>query len=300
MRTTRSAELTMLLTVVLWSFNFTAVKLGLRDIAPLAFTVVRFGLGALFMVALVWWREGPPRFSRADLPLLVAAAFSGITINQLTFVGALSATSAVNVALLIGTITLWTSIFSVAAGQERLDAAHWIGVIVGLGGVALIVTGGAPSGGEATLVGDALALGVAISWAIYSVLLRPLAGRYSPLQLSTFMIVVGTAILVPFSVPQVMGQDWSTVDVPALGGLLYATFIALVLTNFLYFSALQRIGAARASVFIYLEPFLGVLFAVWLLGERVTLLQLLGGIVVVAAVVLARPRHAAALAEPGL
>lgn len=290
----------MLLTVVLWSFNFTAVKLGLRDISPLAFTMVRFGLGAAFMVALVQWREGPPRFHRADLPLLVAAAFSGITINQLAFVGALSTTSAVNVALLIGTITLWTSIFSVLAGQERLDGAHWIGVAVGLGGVVLIVTGGAPEGGTATLVGDLLALGVAMSWAVYSVLLRPLAGRYSPLKLSTFMIVVGTAILVPFSIPQLVAQDWSGIGLPALGGLLYATFIALVLTNFLYFSALQRIGAARASVFIYLEPFLGVLFAVWLLGEHVTLLQLLGGVVVVAAVVVARPREPAVVAEPGI
>jgi drug/metabolite transporter (DMT)-like permease len=290
----------MLLTVVLWSFNFTAVKVGLREIEPLAFTLVRFGLGAIFMLGFVWWREGPPRFERKDWPLLVAAAFSGITINQLAFVGALSTTTAVNVALLIGTIALWTSIFSVVAGQERLDAAHWVGVLVGLAGVALIVTGGAPSGGETTLLGDALGIGVAMSWAVYSVLLRPLAGRYSPSQLSTFMIVVGTAILAPFALPQLLSQDWSAVDLPGIGGLFYATFISLVLTNILYFSALQQIGAARASVFIYLEPFLGVLFAVWLLRENVTALQLLGGVVVVAAVVLARPRQPAALAEPGV
>jgi drug/metabolite transporter (DMT)-like permease len=300
MRRTSSAEVTMLLTVILWSFNFTAVKLGLRDIAPLAFTIVRFGLAALVMVSLVWWREGRPRFARRDLPLLVAAAFSGITVNQLAFVGALSTTSAVTVALLIGTITLWTSILSVIAGQEQLDPAHWLGVVAGLGGVVLIVTGGAPSAGESTLLGDALGLGVAISWAVYSVLLRPLAGRYSPLQLSTFVTVVGTAILLPFSIPQLVAQDWSAVGPSAIGGLLYATFIALTLTNFLYFSALQRIGAARASVFIYLEPFLGVLFAVWLLGEHVTVLQLLGGVIVVAAVVVARPRQQVALADTGV
>jgi drug/metabolite transporter (DMT)-like permease len=300
MRRTYSAELVMLVTVVLWSGNFTAVKLGLREISPLAFTVVRFGIGAAVTYAIVRWREGPLRFQRADWPLLTAAAVIGITVNQLTFVGALSTTSAVNVALLIGTITLWTSIVSVIAGQERLDGAHWIGVLVGLGGVALIVTGGVPSGGEATLLGDALALGVAISWAIYSVLLRPLAGRYSPLQLSTFVTVVGTAILVPFSIPQLLTQDWSAVGPSAIGGLLYATFIALTLTNLLYFSALQRIGAARASAFIYLEPFLGVLFAVWLLGEHVTVLQLLGGVIVVAAVVVARPRPEIALADTGV
>lgn len=289
----------MLLTVVLWSGNFTAVKLGLREIEPLAFTIVRFGLGAVLTLAVVRWREGPLRFARADWPLLGAAALTGITINQITFVGALSTTSAVNVALLIGTITLWTSIFSAVAGQERLDRAHWVGVLVGLVGVVLIVTGAEASTGNSSLIGDALALGVAISWGMYSVLLRPLAGRYSALQLSAFVIVVGTALLVPFAIPQLLTQDWSAIGPPAIGGLLYATFIALVLTNFLYFSALQSIGAARASVFIYLEPFLGVLFAVWLLGERVTLVQLLGGVIVVGAVVVARPRQAP-IAEPGV
>ncbi len=247
-------------------------------------------------------RNGPNtlRFARADWPLLTAAAFVGITINQFAFVNALSQTTAVNVALLIGTIALWTSVIAVAAGQERLDARHWIGVLVGFGGVALIVAGGAPGGlGGGSLVGDLYAVGVAVSWAAYSVLIRPLMSRYSALELSAFMMTVGTAFLVPFAIPELVAQDWSRVGPPAVAGLLYATFLSVVLTNVLYFTAVHRVGASRAALYTYLEPFLGVFFAEVLLGEGATPVQLAGGVIVVGSIVLARPRQPA-IAEPGV
>jgi drug/metabolite transporter (DMT)-like permease len=300
-RRVASAEAALLLTVVIWSLNFSAVKIGLADISPLAFSVVRFALGATVTVAIVRWREGPLHFARADWPLLTAAAITGITINQFTFVNALVQTTAVNVALLIGTIALWTSLIAVAVGQERLDARHWIGVLAGLAGVVLIVVGGSDAAGVGggSLVGDAYGLGVALSWAVYSVLIRPLMARYSALQLSAFMMTVGTAALVPFAIPQLVAQDWSRVGAPAVAGLLYATFFSVVLTNVLYFTAVHRVGASRAALYTYVEPFLGVLFAVWLLAERVSIPQLVGGVIVVGSIVLARPRQAA-IAEPGV
>lgn len=299
MRREASAELALLATVVIWALNFTAVKVGVTDVAPLAFSVVRFSLGAAVTVALVRWREGPLRFQRADWPLLLAAALFGITINQFTFVNALAMTTAVNVALLIGTIAMWTSLIAVAVGQERLDLRHWGGVLAGLAGVALIVVGGQAAAGGGSLLGDAFALGTAVTWAVYSVLIRPLMQRYSALQLSAFMMTVGTAILVPFAIPQLVTQDWSHVRAPAIAGLLYATFFSVVLTNVLYFTAIHRVGAARASLYTYLEPFLGVLFAVVLLGEHVAIVQLAGGLVVVGAIVLGRPRQPT-IAEPGV
>jgi drug/metabolite transporter (DMT)-like permease len=300
-RRVASAEAALLLTVIIWSVNFSAVKIGLSDISPLAFSIVRFVMAATVTVAIVRWREGPLRFARKDWPLLLGAAVSGITFNQVVFVNALNETTAVNVALLTGTIALWTAIIAVAVGQERLDARHWIGVLAGLGGVVLIIVGGGQAGavGGGSVVGDAYALLVAISWAVYSVLIRPLMTRYSALQISAFVMTVGTAILVPFAIPDLLAQDWSHIGTPAIAGLLYATFPSVVLTNILYFTAIHRVGAARASLYIYLEPFLGVLFAVWLLAEGVSITQLVGGLIVVGSILVARPRQPA-IAEPGV
>jgi drug/metabolite transporter (DMT)-like permease len=296
----RSAELALLLTVVIWSMNFTAVKVGLGSIPPLAFSVVRFALGATVTVLVALRLEGRPHFRRRDLPWLILAALVGITLNQAAFVGALHETTASNTALLIGTIPVWTSVMALATRQERPALHHWIGVGVGLFGVALIVFGGTTGRADSpSFVGEILALGTAASWALYSVLIRPLMARYTALSLSSFMMVVGTVALVPFALPELLTTDWSAVRGEAWLGLLYAALLSVSLTNILYFTAIGRVGASRAALYTYLEPFLGVAFAAILLGDRVTLVQLAGGVVVVAAIGVARPRRQT-IAEPGI
>jgi drug/metabolite transporter (DMT)-like permease len=300
MRRRTSAELALLLTVGIWSLNFSAVKVGVGAISPLAFSVVRFSLGAAVTVAVVAWREGLPRFRRRDLPLLTAAAIFGITINQACFVGALHATSASTTALLVGTVPIWGAVLTAALGQERVGAGHWAAVAVGMAGVVLIVLGSSGGGGfDGVSTGELLALGTAISWAVYSVLIRPLMRRYSALQLSSYMMVVGTALLAPFALPGILGQAWTSVPTDAWLGLLYASLFSVTLTNILYFTAIHEVGPARATLFQYLEPFGGVLFAVLLLRETVMPLQLLGGAVVVGSLFLSRPRPAE-IAEPGI
>jgi drug/metabolite transporter (DMT)-like permease len=301
MRTRASAELALVATVVIWSLNFSAVKVGVTAISPLAFSVLRFGLGASVTVAVVVWREGWPRFERRDLPLLVAAAIAGITINQVAFVTALHATTATNVALLIGTIPMWTALLAVLARQERVARNLWLGLAAGLVGVTLIVIGGQEAVGGLNVTGEVGALATALSWAAYSVLIRPLMRRYSALQLSAFMMVVGTLMIVPFSLPGIVTQDWSAVPADAWVALVYAAIMSVTVTNILYFTAIHRIGASRAALFTYLEPFLGVLFAVILLHDSVTIVQLAGGAVVLGSVVIGR--HGGGppvIAEPGI
>lgn len=299
MRRESSAEVALLFTVVIWSLNFTAVKSAIGPFEPLSFAAVRFGLGALVTVALVRWREGAPRFRRADLPLLVAAALTGTTLNQFSFVNSLREGTAVNAALLIGTIPIWTTVVAMAAGQERPAARHWVGVLAGMAGVLLIVLGGAGRLGGGSPLGDVFALGTAATWGIYSVMIRPLMARYSALQLSAFVMSVGTVGLVLVGLPSLAVQRWEGIGGEPWLALLYATFFSVVLTNLLYFTAIHRVGAARAALFIYLEPFLGVLFAVVLLGETVTAVQLLGGVVVIGAILLGRTRRPP-IAEPGV
>jgi drug/metabolite transporter (DMT)-like permease len=123
--------------------------------------------------------------------------------------------------------------------------------------------------------------------------------RYTALSISSFMMVAGTVALVPFALPELVATHWATIPGEAWLGLLYAALLSVSLTNILYFTAIGRVGASRAALYTYLEPFLGVMFATVLIGERVTLLQLAGGLVIVAAIVVARPRRQT-IAEPGI
>ena len=105
----------------------------------------------------------------------------------------------------------------------------------------------------------------------------PLLRRYSAHRILTYQMLIGTAILVPFAVPGLLAQDYARVTLAGWGSLGYAVVFAGIITNLLYFMAIGRVGPSRAAVYQYLQSFLAVLFAVILLGEQITLVQVLGG-----------------------
>src|SRR5690349_5468016 len=139
--------------------------------------------------------------------------------------------------------------------------------------------------------------GAAITWAAYSVMLRPLFGRYSAARISALMVSIGGVMILPFGLPQMHEQDWAGLSDLHWAAWGYSTIFPVLVTNLLYFRALRTIGASRATLYMYLQPFLGALFAAWLLGEQVTGLQILGGAVIVGGVSMGRLMPGATVRE---
>ena len=290
------ADLLLLAAVSLWALNYSVIKVGVSQITPLAFAVLRFGLSGLAMAAILRWREGTLRVARADLPLLLGTAVVGITLSQLCFVYSLTETGASDVALLGATGPLITALLATAIGLERLGRRHWVSACLGIGGVVLIVGGGAGAAfGRAPLLGDALALGNTLCASAWVLPVRPLLQRYSAWRILTVEMLLGSAVLLPLSLPALLSQDYGRVTVAGWGALSYGVVLTGAVTNLLYFTAIGRIGPSRAAMYGYLQAFLGVLFAVALLNERVTVAQLCGGLVVIGSVLMSRPRHVAQL-----
>ena len=285
------AGLVLLAATSFWSLNFSVMKFGISEVQPLAFAVIRFGLAGLVLLALLRLREGSVGMRRADVPLLVLAAILGIALCQGAFVFALANTSASNVALLASTGPILTALLATAVGFERSGARHWIAALAGFGGAVLIVQGGANAPQAASsLFGDALAL---ISFFFVSASAFPimfLVRRYSVHRVLAYQMIVGTAFLIPFAVPSLLTQDYRLVSPAGWGALAYAVFFSGIVANLLYFSGMSRVGPSRATMFQYLQSFMAVLFAVLLLRESVTPVQLLGGGIVVSSFVLNRRR----------
>ncbi len=277
----------LVLANVLWSLNYATTKYAFERWNPLAFSGLRFTAAGLAMAAIVLRLEGSLRVARRDVPRVVLAGATGIFLNQLTFNYALDYTAAANVALILGAAPAFTAAFAVALGHERVRPVHWLALGVSLAGVALVVQGGSGLEGF-SLKGDLLAIGAALSWAAYSVMLRPLFGRYSAMRLSTLMILVGAVLMAPFAAVQLASQNFADIGALRWAALGYSTVFPLVVTNVLYFAALRRVGAARATLFMYLQPFLGALFAALLLGEAIGGIQIVGGVFIVGGVALGR------------
>ncbi|TMJ98419.1 MAG: DMT family transporter [Actinobacteria bacterium] len=142
MRRRLPADVLLLVTVLFWSFNFTATKYALtHGFLPLAYSSFRFGTAAIIFSSFTWSREGTLRVRRADLRLLLGAAALGIWLNQLSFVFAVKLTTASTVALMFGTLPIFVALISFFLRLEHLRLRHWLATALSFGGVALVALG---------------------------------------------------------------------------------------------------------------------------------------------------------------
>jgi drug/metabolite transporter (DMT)-like permease len=282
------ADVLLLATVMFWSFNFTAARYALtHGFAPLVYSVIRFGTAALVFTAVTYGREGGLKVQRRDVWLLAGAAAMGIWLNQVSFVYSVRLTTAATVALIFGTLPIFVALLSRAFGLEQLRLRHWLATAVSFSGVALVALG-ASGGLRGDLGGILLALGATVTWAAYSVAMAPLMQRYTPYRISAVVLGVGCVPLVISAAAQLARQDWDQPGALAWAAVLYGLVFSLIVTNVLWFTAIDRVGAARSSLYANLQPFLGAFFALVVLSERLTVLQVAGGFVIGAGILLAR------------
>jgi drug/metabolite transporter (DMT)-like permease len=281
---------TIVLVIAFWALNVTIVKWALGQWLPLAYSFDRFVVGTILFAGWVLLREGSLRVQRADLPMLACAGAVGIFGNQIAFMYATTYTSATTVSLLMATAPGFAALAAWVLGHERVTRRHWIGLGVAAAGTVLVLRGSGARLDLTSLRGDLCALAMGASWALYSVLIRPLMGRYSASRISAIVLVVGTPMILPFAWSQVARQDYGSLTTGAWAAVVYSLFFSLLFTNILWFGAVHRGGAARATAVLPLQPFLGALFALLFLGERVTPLEWIGGLVIVAGIGFTRLR----------
>jgi drug/metabolite transporter (DMT)-like permease len=292
MRRPSSVEVMLLVTIGLWSLNLTVSRYILtHGFLPLAYATVRYGFAVLVFVVLTLVLERSLRIRRADLGI-VAAAAAFVYLNQIGFVYALDRSSASVLGLILGATPIFAALAGLLLGTESLPSRFWAGALCSFGGGALVAlgAGGALSG---DLGGVLLGVLTAATWAGYSMLVTPLMRRYSATRISAVVLGAAWVPIALTGLPQLSDQDWHLGwEVWAL--FVFATLGPLVLTNELWFRSLDRIGPARATLAANLQPFLAAAIAVVLLSEKLDALELAGGVLIAAGILVARRRRVTA------
>lgn len=286
MRRPSTVELMLLGTILLWALNITVTRyIVTHGFRPLAYATVRYGTGAVVFAAITLVVERTMRIARRDLPLVGAAALS-IFANQVCFIYAVKTSTASIVAIVLGATPIFAALLGLVLGTERLSRGFWLGAAVSFAGVGLVAAGssGDLSGG---LGGILLAIATAATWAAYSVSIVPLMRRYSPSRISSIVLAIAWLGLATAGIGQTREQDYG------LGWriwllLVFAALGPLVLTNVLWFRSLHRIGPSRATLAANLQPFIAAVLALVLLSEKMTAVQVAGGLCIAAGIVVAR------------
>ena len=286
--------LLLLLAILFWGGTAVAGKLVIQDIPPLTAGVLRYGSTALLLLLLFRSRLPSPWALRTrDRWLLFWIGIFGTFLNHTFFFLALSYAPAAHGALIPPTTSgLCTVLLAVRRGQERIAAIQVVGMVLCFVGVVLVVHPARLLTGEGlgVLLGDGLFITGGVAWGVYSYLSAVALRRLSAVTTLAFGMVVGTLFLIPTALIE---RPWASVRLAHASAWSSLAFLVLACTllAFLWWNfALARVGAGRTAVFSNLVPLFGILLAWILLGERLTTIQLVGGLLSVAGVVACQRR----------
>ncbi len=278
----------LVLAVVIWGFNFSFVKWIVAKIPPLTFSVARFSLASLLILAVLVAREGWRPIPGKDILKMGALGLIGHSLYQVLFINGISLTTAGNSALLVATSPIWTALVAAALKKDEVTRKAWMGIVLAFVGVFLVTLGGK---GELTIsgsktAGDLLTVAAALALSLYTVLARDLLERYSPLRLTAITMFFGMVGLWAFAWKDVVAQDWLSLSPSSWGVIVYSTIFAMVFGYTVWFTAVRALGPTRAAVFNNMTPIIAFIVAFLLLGEPIGWLQVLGGLTVISGIML--------------
>lgn len=272
--------------VLIWGLNFVIVKWALAAFEPLGFNALRQGIAALFMLGFLRLRGPLVLPERADVARILAMGFIGNIVYQVAFITGMERTRAGNASLMIALVPIFLLIF----GGKRVERGvrNWLGALLSISGVALVSATALQLEGREGLIGDALLIGAAASWAIYTLGSQQLIDRYGSVHTTAWTLWVGAAGLVLLGIPSLVRQEWGVIGVPEWGGVFYSGVLAIGVAYLLWYHGVQRLGGARTAIFANLPPVVALgVGALWL-GEQLTVLSILGAVMVIGGLLLVR------------
>jgi drug/metabolite transporter (DMT)-like permease len=300
--------------VLFWGFSFISIKVAIAVFPPMTLGLFRFALALVFLFFIKRRLAPKEKLKVRDLPLLFGAGITGVTLYFFCENNGVSRVTASEASIITGAIPVLTMAAEwvgarlprPGAGKiprERIGGRRWLGAAISMAGVWLVA--GAALAVSGSLSGYVYMGGAALSWVAYCFLTRPLFARpgarasagasptgeapeasagNSRIYIVFWQSVFGALGFLPFAVAEY--PQWGRPDLPILLHLLFLGVFCSALGYWLYAFSLEVLGVSVSSVFINFIPVVTVAGGFFLLGERLSPLQWIGAILVLAGVYL--------------
>ena len=269
--------------VILWGLNFIAIKMGLQDVPPLLLGMLRFLFACV--PAIFFFPKPPIRWS-----WLIALGLS-INVGQfsLLFMGMKVGMPAGLASLVLQSQAFFTLLIGVVWLGERWQWSHLAGLIVSGSGMVII---GSLQGGEMTIAGFGLTVAAAVCWGIGNVIMRRATLGVASFSMVSLVIWAGAVAVLPLALLSLMLEGYDTWVIAyhsptwtSVGSIVYLAYLATLAGYGLWGKLLSRYPAAVVSPLALLVPIVGMSSSTWLLGEKISLWQGVGGMLVMTGLV---------------
>ncbi len=279
-RNPRIGHLLLVIVVLTWGANFGIVKSAYDYIPPLLFGAIRFTITGILLLAVTFWQEKGIWIQKKDLGKIVLIGGLGLGLYQVLWSLGLNLTSPSNSALILSTQPLLGLLYIDFFKKESVRKHEYAGMLLALVGVAFVML--KPNAklhfSMETLPGDFLTLIAGLCAAIFfSVWSKPLLRTYSPLRLMSHCMVIGSSVLWIASLFSSQPFVWSQIWTSTWWSMGYAVLFSGMVGHVLWYEGLGRVGVTKSMVYLYFIPIWAVLFNTLMMGEKISLQQILGG-----------------------
>ncbi len=270
----------MLVTSLLWGGNFVVAKTLVAHASPMTLTLVRWLIAVIVLLPLVWWKEKRLVPAKAALVPLFLMGITGVALFNIFQFLALERTTSTNVGLISTMNTMSIALFSFAFLKEKINGLQLLAMVLSLIGVFLVL-----SKGDWQLLwhfqlntGDLWMVAAVCVWGLYSVCSKWAMQTTSPLMATLYAGLFGVLILVPFTITDF---TFSEIDSSFILSLLYTGVISTVVCMVFWNIGVQQLGATTSGIFLNFNPIFTALLAFLFIGEQLSWLQGIGGIIVI-------------------
>lgn len=274
------ANIAILITVFFWGISTSSNKIAIREVPPSTLALLRFLIASIILYIINKKLNPNLKIEKADMPRMMLCGLIGVTIYFNFENYGVSLINAANATILLASIPLFTVVLERIVFKKSIGLQKSIGILFSIVGVGFVIGNSLsinPSAREIT--GTLLMIGAALSWAVYSIISKKMEGKYPTIFLSTYQNIYGALFLIPFSLIEY--KKWQPISMFTWWHIIYLALICSALAYFLYLFALKNLGATSTNIYINLLPFVGIIAAYIMLGEKLYPLQILGGGIIV-------------------
>lgn len=272
--------------VIFWGISFIATKFALAETKPLVIILMRqlLGIALLSSIAIYQKKSFAINFKDHKWIVVLSAIASFHLFIQVT---GLQYTSASNTGWIIGITPVFMVLLAYLFFKERITIIQITGITIAFLGLLLLV-----SKGDLTSIdlisnkGDFLVLLSSFTWAVYSLVGKKITINYPPLMTILYLFVMMSLYLIPFTINGSNISSVLSLSTTAWISILFLGLFCSGIAYVLWAQSLSEMPATKVGAFLYIEPFVTVFAAWFLLNEEISLLTFVSGLIIIAGVII--------------
>ena len=270
----------------IWGGMYVVSKVVLEIIPPFTLVTLRLLLGALTLTIVLLFK-GFPSISRSQVLQVLGVGFVGYGVSlSMQFIGTKLSTAA-NGSLVTSATPAFVLLFAWMLLGERITSRRLLALFLATLGVITVIDPRSAQLNPDLFIGNLFLIGAAITWALYSVLVRKVTRSTDVLLFSTIAFLGGLPVTVPASVRELSTIGLGEISLAVVAGVLFIGIISTALAMVLWNTAFTFVAASLASLTFFAQPVVGTLLGAFFLGETITPLFILGGLLIGIGIIIA-------------